>query len=83
MRILVTAASVHRGRATESDLREHGYEVVFGVYDLESRHVGWPGYDRTDRRGHVLLDPPDDASAFSAQAALLASGPQITKLLYS
>lgn len=56
-------------------------EVVFGVYDLETRHVGLPGYDSADKRGHVLLEPPADAAAFASLAALLAGSPRISKLL--
>jgi carbonic anhydrase len=58
-----------------------GVEVVFGVYDLETRHVGLPAYDRADERGHLLLDPPDGGPDFTAQAALLVTGPRIKRLL--
>lgn len=58
-----------------------GVEVVFGVYDLETRHVGLPAYDRTDERGRVLQDPPAGGPEFTAQAALVVAGPRIKRLL--
>lgn len=59
----------------------HEVGVVFGVYDLETRHVGLPAFERADARGHLLLDPPAGAAEFTAQAALLVAGPRIQRLL--
>jgi hypothetical protein len=59
-----------------------GVEVVFGVYDLQSRHVGLPAYEDPDERGHVLVSPPRDGAAYAEQAALLAGSPRISRLLY-
>jgi carbonic anhydrase len=58
-----------------------GVDVVFGVYDLETRHVGLPGYGTGEKRGLGLLSPPVDEAEFSAQAALLAGGERIASLL--
>jgi len=58
-----------------------GVEVVYGIYDIEDRHVGLPIYDSADKRGHILLDPPADGAAYLSQASLLARSPRITRLL--
>lgn len=72
-------ASTLRDQVAHSGI--DGVAVVYGIYDIEDRHVGLPIYDSADKRGHILLDPPVDAAAYSSQAAVLARSQRITRLL--
>lgn len=51
--------------------------VVFGVYDIRSRHIGVPGANRRLDPHHALTDPPRDASGFINLARDFARGPVI------
>lgn len=51
--------------------------VVFGVYDIRSRHIGLPGANRRVEPHHALIDPPRDAAGFISLAHDFARGPVI------
>jgi carbonic anhydrase len=55
--------------------------VVFGVYDIRSRHIGLPGANRRVEPHHALVDPPRDAAGFMNLARDFARGPVIRPML--
>ena len=56
-------------------------EVVFGVYDLETRSAGIPAHEAESAFSHRLLAPPTDQESFTAQAARYAASRRIKSLL--
>ena len=56
-------------------------EVVFGVYDLETRSAGIPANGPGSAFSHRLLAPPTDQESFTAQAARYAASRRIRSML--
>lgn len=79
--VVVNAAMMAATLAHEVDhIDGAGISVVFGVYDLRSRHIGIPGAnDRTDPH-HALIDPPRDATGFFSLAMEFTKGPVLQAL---
>ena len=56
-------------------------EVVFGVYDLETRSAGIPAHEPDGAFSHRLLAPPSDQQSFTAQASRYAASRRIRSML--
>jgi carbonic anhydrase len=56
-------------------------EVVFGVYDLETRSAGIPAQEKEGAFSHRLLAPPTDQESFTAQSSRYAASPRIRAIL--
>lgn len=55
--------------------------VVFGVYDLYTRHVGVLSASRGIDKQHTLLDPPATAQEIDALALDVVNGPLIRRVM--
>ena len=55
--------------------------VVFGVYDLYTRHVGVLSASRGIEQQHTFLDPPANAIEIDALASDVVNGPLVRRLM--
>jgi carbonic anhydrase len=72
------ASTLHR---TSDNIGTASVGVVFGVYDLYTRHVGVLSASRGIEQQHTFLDPPSSAAEIEALAYDVVNGPLVRRVL--